>query len=119
MRPKIIIAAIFIIYSCAPPPNQRIAGDWQVVSITSEAPLPEHNIEDFKFSFTENGYYQYFGNLYYKEAGSYVIEGSYLYTTDTLNQASSEKVVQIIKLAGDSLSLRMADETLMKLARVK
>lgn len=119
LRKIALIAVYSLCFACAPPANERIAGTWQVVSITSEAELPEHNIDDFRLSFTKEGAYQYFGNLYYREAGIYAIEGSYLYTTDTLNQEASEKVVQIIKLVKDSLYLRMADETVMKLSRIE
>jgi hypothetical protein len=101
--------------SCSQNPNALISGNWRVVSITSDAPLPEYKLDEFQFSFTEEGQYSYTGNLYYREAGNYYIQSSYLYTADTLNETSAEKVVQIIKLTKDSLFLRMADETLMKL----
>lgn len=118
MRQFFILSALGVLslLSCSQNPNALISGDWRVVSITSDAPLPEYQLEDFQFSFTEDGQYSYAGNLYYREAGNYYIQSSYLYTTDTLNEASAEKVVQIIKLTKDSLFLRMADETLMKLA---
>lgn len=118
MKQFFVLSALGILglLSCAQNPNALISGDWQVVSITSAVPLPEYRLEDFQFSFTEEGQYSYAGNLYYREAGNYYIQSSYLYTIDTLNEASAEKVVQIIKLTKDSLFLRMADETLMKLS---
>jgi hypothetical protein len=110
---------LLIAGGCRQDPQRLIAGHWQVVSITSESELPDYRLEDFRFFFTEDGRYQYFGNLYYEEAGQYSIESSYLRTTDTLRQDSGEKTVQILKLTKDSLFLRMADETTMKLAKDK
>ncbi len=102
---------------CATEPAKRLAGSWKVVSITSKAPLPDYNVDDFRFLFTEDGRYEYFGNLYYHEAGRFYVEASYLFTSDTLNAASGEKAVQIMKLTRDSLVLRMADETVMRMTR--
>lgn len=110
---------LLIAGGCRQDPHRLIAGHWQVVSITSASELPDYRLEDFRFFFTEDGRYQYFGNLYYEEAGQYAIEGAYLHTTDTLQQDSGEKTVQILKLTKDSLLLRMADETTMKLVKDK
>ncbi len=120
MRNLILLSALCIpccFAACTQDPGQLIAGDWQVVSITSEAPLPDYKVEDFQFSFTEDGRYEYRGNLYYREAGAYRIQSALLYTIDTLNEASAEKAVQIAKLTKDSLFLLMADETVMKMVR--
>lgn len=113
------VLLLLALFSCRQDPHRLMAGHWQVVAITSEAELPEYRLEDFRFFFTEDGRYQYFGNLYYEEAGVYAVEGSYLHTTDTLRQDTGEKTVQILKLTKDSLILRMADETTMKLAKDK
>jgi hypothetical protein len=37
------------------------------------------------------------------------VDGTYLFTRDTLNQASTEKAVEILKLANDTLQLKMMD----------
>lgn len=114
-----VVLLSFFASGCRQDPKRLIAGHWQVVSITSQSELPDYRLEDFRFFFTEGGRYQYFGNLYYEEAGVYAVEGSYLHTTDTLRLDSGEKTVQILKLTKDSLILRMADETTMKLVKDK
>ncbi|HRD80965.1 MAG: hypothetical protein IAE84_19260 [Saprospiraceae bacterium] len=117
---KILPAALLLLaVGCRQDPHRLMAGHWQVVDISSKEELPEYRLDDFRFFFTEDGRYQYFGNLYYEEAGVYTVEGSYLHTTDTLRQDTGEKTVQILKLTKDSLFLRMADETTMKLAKDK
>lgn len=105
--------------SCIQNPEEAIIGAWNVSAITSENPLPNYNLTDFHFDFLPDGSYQYSGNLYYRESGRFSVKSGYLYTTDTLNQASTEKAVQIIKLSRDSLVLRMANETIMRMVRQK
>lgn len=62
---------------------------------------------EIQFEFQENGYYHYQGNLNYRESGSFSLKDNMLYTLDTLNEASSEKAVQVIALDKENLSLRM------------
>ena len=74
------------------------------------------------FEFSPKGFYNFRSTLNYKEAGTFYVSGSLLYTMDTLNEASTEKSVQIIDLTKDSLFIRMNDEgkeRVVKLGRLQ
>lgn len=115
-----IAGSLVVLASCGADTRQRLAGSWQAVSITSDTPLPQDlRVEDFRLAFSADGRYTYSGNLYYREAGHYRLDDSYLYTTDTLRQNAPEKAVQILRLNEDSLIVRMADETVMKMVRTQ
>lgn len=98
-----------------------LTGNWQASEVLEEGrPL---GIEPslIRMQFTDNGKYSYSSTLNYQEAGTYYLEDNYLFTTDTLNQASTEKTVEIILLSADSLHLKMIDsgkERLLKLYRL-
>jgi hypothetical protein len=62
-----------------------------------------------ELQFTPADRYTYRSTLNYREAGSFYVDGTYLFTRDTLNQASTEKAVEILKLANDTLQLKMMD----------
>ncbi len=114
------ISTLVTLAGCGADARQRLAGAWQAVSITSDTLLPQDlRVEDFQLAFSIDGRYTYSGNLYYREAGYYRIADGYLYTTDTLRQSMPEKAVQILKLSEDSLIVRMADETVMKMVRAR
>jgi hypothetical protein len=118
-RGVIFVSALLLLNACSQNPEHAIAGAWNVSEISSDVELPNYNISDFHFEFYPNGSYQYTGNMYYREAGRFSINSGYLYTTDTLLDGGSEKAVQIIKLSRDSLVLRMANETVMRMVRQK
>ncbi len=118
-----ILAGALLCLSVAcnsPYSEEDIQGRWTGVYIEENGlPLTGVDPAELSFSFTEKGY-QYEGNLNYREAGSYTLEPPYLYTTDTLNQATTEKTVEIIQLSTDSLHLRMMEngaERVLKLYR--
>jgi hypothetical protein len=87
-----------------------IIGSWQGTAILEGGkPLPiDPSLISFKFD--ENNQYQFQSTLNYREAGTYFIDEVYLYTTDTFNQASTEKIVEILLLDNDSLHLKMKDQ---------
>jgi hypothetical protein len=107
-----ILAGVLLCLSTAcssPYSAEDLQGQWTGIYLAENGqPLPEVDPEELSFSFTENGY-RYQGNLNYREAGSYTLEPPYLYTTDTLNQATTEKTVEILQLSSDSLHLRMME----------
>lgn len=107
-----ILAGILLCLStaCSSPYSQDdLQGKWRGTYLEENGQaLLEIDPEELSFTFSENGY-QYQGNLNYREAGNYTLESPYLYTTDTLNQASTEKTVQILQLSSDSLHLRMME----------
>lgn len=104
LRPCIFL--LLLLTACSPVDKSLIKGEWRGIAVTEEgAPV---NVDPglIRMSFEDKGY-AYHSTLNYREAGSYHIDSQYLYTTDTLNQASTEKAVEIVKLTADSLVLKM------------
>ena len=71
----------------------ELGGHWVAVSAT-ERDKPLSN---------------YQSTLNYQEAGSFFLDGNLLHTLDTLNLASTEKIVSISLLTSDSLRIFMVD----------
>jgi len=114
-------ALLCLSVACSSPYSEDdLQGQWTGTYLEENSkPLSEVDPSELSFTFTENGY-QYRGNLNYREAGSYTLEPPFLYTTDTLNQATTEKTVEILQLSSDSLHLRMMEngaERVLKLSR--
>lgn len=120
---KAISYSIFLLLlSCNSTNEVELVGNWQAFEVLEEGELLPVNYKEIKFSFHADESYKYFSTLNYREAGSYFVEKPYLYTRDTLNQASSEKAVEIIKLTPDSLFLKMNEgnkQRILKLAKVQ
>lgn len=106
--------------ACADQHATNIPGNWQAIEVLEKDKAMEVDPTKIKFWFGENNQYRYEGTLNYREAGTYHIENQYLYTIDTVNQASTEKAVEIVLLTTDSLFIRMSEngkERLMKLKK--
>lgn len=117
-----MICVLLLASACGPDVEQQIIGNWQAVTVLEEGDSLEVDPQYIKLHFGQNKDYTYSGPLKYEESGSYYVESKYLYTLDTLNQASTEKAVQIVKLTEDSLQLLMkegARERLLKFIKVK
>lgn len=110
------------IYACQDVAKQKLIGKWQAASISEDGmPMPVP-VNVIGFDFSPNGYYNFRSTLEYKEAGTFEVSGSLLYTLDTINEASTQKSVQILQVTNDSLFLKMnADgkEQLLKLYKIK
>ncbi len=108
--------------SCTDFGKQKLFGKWQAASILEDGmPMPVP-VNVVGFEFFPNGFYHFRSTLEYKEAGTFDVIGSYLFTLDTLNEASTQKSVQILRLTEDSLSLKMnaeGKEQIVKLFKVK
>ena len=95
-----------------------MVGKWQASSLMEDGmpiPVPPSEVG---FEFFNNGYYNFRSTLNYLEAGTFSVKGSLLYTMDTLNEASSEKSVQILALTKDSLFLKMNAEGKLQLVKL-
>jgi len=108
--------------SCSPETNknQEIFGNWHATQVLEEGRPLAVDTQQIRFHFDADATYRFQSTLNYREAGRYQLENGYLFTTDTLHQASEEKAVQILKLSPDSLHLRMQEagkERLLKLVR--
>lgn len=112
--------ALLFLLSCSPAKENFLLGSWEAIEVTEEGQPLGVNVQEIGFTFLDEGRYTYRSTLNYKEAGSYYVESQYLFTTDTVNQATSEKAVEILQLNQDSLFLKMNDngkERLLKLVR--
>ena len=123
MQSKFVIVAflIFVGLSCAPYRQNDLIGEWQAISITQEGDSLEIDPKIVKFTFNKDEGYTFRSTLNYQESGTYYIINKQLFTMDTLNRASTEKIVEILQLSPDSLNLKMNDagkERLMKLKKV-
>lgn len=103
------LVLIILMNSCATINKSLLVGKWQAIELLEDGQPMEADIEVIHFQFDKNRQYTYAGTLNYHEAGVYSIESKYLYTLDTLNQATTEKAVEIVQLTKDSLRLRMND----------
>ncbi|NJK71916.1 MAG: hypothetical protein HC926_00290 [Synechococcaceae cyanobacterium SM2_3_60] len=100
-----IILAATLGFACNDTYSNLLPGKWQAIEVVEEnTPLGVHT-EIIQFQFDNNSYYTYQGTLKYREAGTYHVQSNYLYTIDTVNQASTEKVVEIVQLTADSMLL--------------
>ncbi|MCB0564006.1 MAG: hypothetical protein KDD01_06480 [Phaeodactylibacter sp.] len=103
---KAYLFLLLLLAACSPVDKSLIKGQWAGIAVIEEGSPINIDPKEIKISFEDKGYI-YSSTLNYKEAGVYYIDSKYLYTTDTLNQASTEKAVEIVKLTADSLVLKM------------
>ncbi len=89
------------------PDPQMLIGTWQADQFIEKGVAKDIDLSRMNFSFNEQKIYTYHANLNSREAGHYRVKGQYLYTTDTLDAQSLEKVVKISHLSSDSLHLTM------------
>ncbi len=121
MRNLIIAIIILGTWSCSEPKQSFLIGNWQAITLLEDGQPVNAELHVVRFHFDQNHQYQFFGTLNYKEAGTYYLDSKYLYTTDTLNQATTEKAVEIVNLTPDSLVIKMNDsgrERVMKLTKI-
>lgn len=120
MRNLMIILVLLNAWSCSEPNKNLIVGNWQAIALQEEGQPVEADIQVVRFHFDDNHQYQFHGTLNYEEAGTYYLNSKYLYTTDTLNQATTEKAVEIMRLTDDSLFIKMNEsgrERVLKLVK--
>lgn len=118
---SLLLGILFLQNSCTSIEKERIQGQWQGVSITENGKALEIDPGQIKLNFLPSEKYTYHSTLNYREAGSYHMDKKYLYTTDTLNLASSQKAVEILLLDEDSLHLKMMEnhqERVLKMEKV-
>lgn len=116
----IILPVILAFSSCDLMKEHQLAGSWQAAGVLEDGMPLDIDPAEIQFRFFENGLYIFKSTLSYREAGTFKMEGNLLYTLDTLNEASSEKVVKVTNLTTDSLFIQMnaeGRERLIKLFR--
>jgi hypothetical protein len=115
-----VLMISFTFFACEPYSDSDLAGSWQAVEITEEGDSLAVDLSGIRFEFTNNGRYYFHSTLNYEEAGTYRLDGPYLFSTDTIQEVSREKAVEILLLNTDSLQLRMEElgkERIMLLKR--
>lgn len=119
----ILISLISIAFACKNnnPKPELLDGQWQGVLMEEAGDSLAIDPSTIGFTFDqETKGYTFKSTLNYQEAGTFYLQTKYLFTIDTLNQASREKSVEVLKLTNDSLILGMMNngqEQLLKLIR--
>ena len=111
------LVALTVFTACTTYKDHLLLGEWQAIQLLEEGKPLEIDIDEIRLKFNGSAY-TFNSTLNYKEAGSYFVDDSYLFTTDTVNLASTEKAVEIVSLTNDTLVLKMRDrgkERLLKL----
>lgn len=105
--PAILLLLFVVAGACKKYEEDLLSGTWSGSAILEDRQPLGIEPSDIKLTLEPNGSYHYESTLNYEEAGTYYLEQQYLYTMDTLNQASTEKAVEIVLLTADSLHIRM------------
>lgn len=105
----ILITTSILFTACQGHNYDDLAGNWQAVELTQEGDSLSVDLKEVAFNFNPNGRYEFESTLNYKEAGTFRLEGPYLFSKDTTRSMPKEKAVEIIQLAGDTLILRMEE----------
>ncbi len=119
---SLLICLSITLFGCANIQEKKLVGKWEAASLIEDGMPMQVSPSEIGFEFFNKGFYRFRSTLNYQEAGSYSVNGSLLYTLDTINEASTEKSVQILQVTDDSLFLKMnaeGKEQLVKLFRVK
>lgn len=106
--------------ACKQYEEDQLSGTWRGSAILEADQPLDIEPSNIRLILAPDGSYRYESTLNYQEAGTYFMDQQYLYTMDTINQASTEKAVEIILLNQDSLHLRMNEndkERLLKMVR--
>jgi len=100
----LLLFSFLLVSACTESDPASVVGDWEAAELKEEGKVLDVALEEIRFT------YEYNSTLNYREAGRYEIKSKYLYTTDTLNQASTEKVVEIVRLTPDTMVIRMEQD---------
>ncbi len=107
--------------ACQKLEDNLLAGEWKAAQVLEEGKPMDVDLDKIHLSLDGDNNYNFSGTLNYREAGTYYMQSNLLYTLDTINQASTEKAVEVVKLTPDSLYLKMREEgkeRLLKLYRL-
>jgi hypothetical protein len=104
---------------CSNPLEDAVLGNWTASSITEEGKSLDVNTGEVKLNLRENGQYEYYSTLNYKESGSWFLDENLLFTNDTIHKAG-QKAVLILETKPDTIVLKMVEngkERLLTLAK--
>ncbi len=117
----ILSLVILLATACQKLENELLPGKWQAVEVLEEGKPLDVDASTIWLQLDGNENYTFEGTLNYREAGKYYIQSNLLYTLDTINQASTEKAIEIVTLTPDSLLIKMNEdgkERLLKMTKV-
>jgi len=97
----------FSIFSCQNLNESLIYGKWGGDELFAKG--ESSAAQNAEFQFYKNGRFSY-KNAYYKEAGTFIVVGDKLMTTDTTKGMLIEKLVEVKLLTTDSLHIKMITE---------
>lgn len=120
MKKNYWLVLLIAFAACSTVKEDILLGKWKAASIFEENKPLDYDISTVGLQFNTDQTYTYTGTLNYHEAGKYFIDKQYLVTIDTINSATTEKLVEIIKISEDSLHLKMntqGKERLLKLVK--
>lgn len=103
-----LVSALLI--ACDGIKEKDLLGTWQGAALLEDNMPVDIDPRLIGFEFYPDGFYKFNSTLNYREAGTYKVRGDLLYTLDTINEASTEKAVKILKLMPDSLFIKMNAE---------
>ncbi len=116
----LLILSVFMCADCSENEPMAITGKWEATALEEEGEPIDVQLDKIRFTFYPDANYDYHSTLNYREAGRYHLKSKYLYTIDTLNDASVEKVVEITQMLQDTMVIKMEQngkERLLTLAR--
>lgn len=102
-----MILGLFCCTTCSDNEPLSISGEWRAAALEEEGNPLDVQLDKIQFTFYPDARYNYSSTLNYREAGKYQLKSKYLYTTDTINEASVEKVVEITRLVEDTMVIKM------------
>jgi len=117
----VVLILFFAVTACQKVENDLLPGVWQAVEVREEGEPLDVDVSTIRLHLDSNENYTFKSTLDYREAGKYYVQSNLLYTLDTLNQASTEKAMEIVSLTSDSLLIKMNEagkERLLKLTKV-
>lgn len=89
--------------------DELLWGNWIGAYVEEEGTPMNINPAELKLIFDQEGRYQYYSTLSYREVGYFQVKFPLLLTKDTLHMGATEKKVEIAYLTTDSLILKMEE----------
>lgn len=103
-----LIVMLSIIWSCQSDSAGLFwMGKWRATNVLEDNKPMTLDPSNIKIHLLANGQYQYHSTLNYREAGNYVLERNLLKAQDTVHEGSVERVVELSKVANDTMKMRM------------
>jgi len=118
-KSTLLLLFLFGVSACGSGVDKTLLhGTWQAVSLEENGASSELDLSQTQFIFRPTGQYEYQSNIKYKESGTYYLDGKFLVSKDTLQEAIA-KSVKIEFLSSDSLLFNMNSNGVPQLLGLK